>query len=153
MNQLQQTIRRMRRHDTYHVEEDELEQHPDLVQKDYGLKRADYVGCGVLIEDIMHGDRLDTSCSVFTPSGGSPSLANNLSTSSSSTTPMSTPLTASPLQNTTTTSNTILSTSQDAKQTSKPRKKRLPTNTSTSIKPKIEIKMTPHKPRKPAAVE
>ncbi|GFU00309.1 RNase H domain-containing protein [Trichonephila clavipes] len=31
-----------------------------------GSKRADYVGCGVVIEDIMHGYRLDTSCSVFT---------------------------------------------------------------------------------------
>ncbi|GFW22363.1 histone-lysine N-methyltransferase ASH1L [Trichonephila clavipes] len=52
-----------------------------------------------------------------------PSTANNLSTSaasSSSTISMSTSLSASPSQNTTTTSNTILSTSQDAKQTSKP---------------------------------
>ncbi|GFX53114.1 pggt1b [Trichonephila clavipes] len=32
----------------------------------YGPKRADYVGRGVVIEDIMHGYRLDTSCSVFT---------------------------------------------------------------------------------------
>ncbi|GFX57786.1 pggt1b [Trichonephila clavipes] len=31
-----------------------------------GSKRADYVGCGVVIEDIMHGFRLDTSCSIFT---------------------------------------------------------------------------------------
>ncbi|GFU98673.1 RNase H domain-containing protein, partial [Trichonephila clavipes] len=31
-----------------------------------GSKRADYVGCGVVIEDIMHVYRLDTSCSVFT---------------------------------------------------------------------------------------
>ncbi|GFX38223.1 RNase H domain-containing protein [Trichonephila clavipes] len=31
-----------------------------------GSKRADYVGCEVMIEDIMHGYRLDTSCSVFT---------------------------------------------------------------------------------------
>ncbi|GFX06656.1 probable RNA-directed DNA polymerase from transposon X-element [Trichonephila clavipes] len=31
-----------------------------------GSKRADYVGCGVVIEDIMHGYRLDTSSSVFT---------------------------------------------------------------------------------------
>ncbi|GFT16882.1 pggt1b [Trichonephila clavipes] len=30
-----------------------------------GSKRADYVGCGVVIEDIMHGYRLDTSCSIF----------------------------------------------------------------------------------------
>ncbi|GFT75963.1 reverse transcriptase domain-containing protein [Trichonephila clavipes] len=32
----------------------------------FGSKRADYVGCGVVIEDITHGYRLDTSCSVFT---------------------------------------------------------------------------------------
>ncbi|GFW90126.1 RNase H domain-containing protein [Trichonephila clavipes] len=31
-----------------------------------GLKRAGYVGCGVMIEDNMHGYRPDTSCSVFT---------------------------------------------------------------------------------------
>ncbi|GFW02225.1 pggt1b [Trichonephila clavipes] len=31
-----------------------------------GSKRADYVGCGLVIEDIMHGYRLDTSCSIFT---------------------------------------------------------------------------------------
>ncbi|GFW48443.1 probable RNA-directed DNA polymerase from transposon X-element [Trichonephila clavipes] len=31
-----------------------------------GSKRADYVGCGVVIENIMHGYRLDPSCSVFT---------------------------------------------------------------------------------------
>ncbi|GFT90303.1 RNase H domain-containing protein [Trichonephila clavipes] len=31
-----------------------------------GSKRADYVGCGVVIEDIMHSYRLDTSCSIFT---------------------------------------------------------------------------------------
>ncbi|GFT73817.1 RNase H domain-containing protein, partial [Trichonephila clavipes] len=29
-------------------------------------KRADYVGCGVVIEDVMHGYRLHTSCSIFT---------------------------------------------------------------------------------------
>ncbi|GFV41845.1 RNase H domain-containing protein [Trichonephila clavipes] len=31
-----------------------------------GSKRADYVGCGVVIEDVMHGYRLDTSCIIFT---------------------------------------------------------------------------------------
>ncbi|GFT57575.1 putative RNA-directed DNA polymerase from transposon X-element [Trichonephila clavipes] len=31
-----------------------------------GSKRADYVGCGVVIEDITHGYRLNPSCSVFT---------------------------------------------------------------------------------------
>ncbi|GFW62646.1 pggt1b [Trichonephila clavipes] len=30
------------------------------------VRNADYVGCGVVIEDIMHGYRLDTSCSIFT---------------------------------------------------------------------------------------
>ncbi|GFW58796.1 RNase H domain-containing protein [Trichonephila clavipes] len=30
-----------------------------------GSKRADYVGCGVVIEDIMHGYRLDTSLQHF----------------------------------------------------------------------------------------
>ncbi|GFT33358.1 putative RNA-directed DNA polymerase from transposon X-element [Trichonephila clavipes] len=48
---------------------------PDLHRSQYsrysaiytdGSKRADYVGCGVVIEDIMHGYRLDTSCSIFT---------------------------------------------------------------------------------------
>ncbi|GFX98438.1 putative RNA-directed DNA polymerase from transposon X-element [Trichonephila clavipes] len=34
-----------------------------------GWKRVDYVRCGVVIEDIMHGYRLDTSCSVFTAEG------------------------------------------------------------------------------------
>ncbi|GFW71716.1 uncharacterized protein TNCV_219301 [Trichonephila clavipes] len=58
-----------------------------------------------------------------------PTTSNNLSTSaasSSSKISMSTPLTASHVQNTTTTSNTIPSTSQDAKQTSKLRKKKRP---------------------------
>ncbi|GFW95638.1 RNase H domain-containing protein [Trichonephila clavipes] len=31
-----------------------------------GSKRGDYVGCGFVIEDVMHGYRLDPSCSVFT---------------------------------------------------------------------------------------
>ncbi|GFU13642.1 RNase H domain-containing protein [Trichonephila clavipes] len=31
-----------------------------------GSKRADYVGCGVVIEEVTHGYRLDPSCSVFT---------------------------------------------------------------------------------------
>ncbi|GFT31293.1 RNase H domain-containing protein [Trichonephila clavipes] len=31
-----------------------------------GSKRADYVGCEVVIEDVTHGYRLDPSCSVFT---------------------------------------------------------------------------------------
>ncbi|GFX90053.1 uncharacterized protein TNCV_887511 [Trichonephila clavipes] len=58
------------------------------------------------------------------------------------------------LETTTTPSNTITSISQDAKETSKPRrKKRPPKNTSNAIKPKIEIKVDPHKPRKSAPTE
>ncbi|GFU36023.1 putative RNA-directed DNA polymerase from transposon BS [Trichonephila clavipes] len=84
--------------------------------------------------------------------------SNSLSTStasSSSTLSMSTPLPACPvLETTTTTSSTIPATSQDAKETSKPRRKiRPPKNTSDTIKPKIEIKMAPRKPRKPARTE
>ncbi|GFW98218.1 hypothetical protein TNCV_331701 [Trichonephila clavipes] len=65
------------------------------------------------------------------------------------------PLPACPVQTTITTANNIPpSTSQDVKQTSKPRKMKFPPkNTSASIKPKIEIMMAPHKPRKPAPVE
>ncbi|GFW34207.1 hypothetical protein TNCV_384231 [Trichonephila clavipes] len=68
---------------------------------------------------------------------------------------MNTPLPACPILETiTTTSNSIPTTSQDANQTSKPRrKKRPPKNPSNTIKPKIEIKMAPHKPRKSAPVE
>ncbi|GFX01444.1 hypothetical protein TNCV_1864181 [Trichonephila clavipes] len=87
-----------------------------------------------------------------------PALSNSLSisaASSSSTVSMSTPLQACPiLETTTTTSNTIPATSQDAKTTSKPRrKKRPPKKTSDTIKPKIEIKTAPHKPRKLAPGE
>ncbi|GFW98623.1 hypothetical protein TNCV_2758021 [Trichonephila clavipes] len=67
------------------------------------------------------------------------------------------PLPACPVfEITTTTSNTIPTTSQDANQTSNPRrKKRPPKNPSNAIKPKknIEIKMAPHKPSKSAPVE
>ncbi|GFY19096.1 pggt1b [Trichonephila clavipes] len=31
-----------------------------------GLKRAGYVGCGVVIENVTHGYRLHPSCSIFT---------------------------------------------------------------------------------------
>ncbi|GFX58438.1 uncharacterized protein TNCV_320201 [Trichonephila clavipes] len=52
------------------------------------------------------------------------------------------------------TTNTIPATSQDANQTSKPRrKKRPPKNQSNTIKPKIEIKMAPHRPRKSEPTE
>ncbi|GFX44446.1 uncharacterized protein TNCV_1394671 [Trichonephila clavipes] len=58
------------------------------------------------------------------------------------------------LEPTTTISNTIPATSQDANQTSKPRrKKRPPKNQSNTIKPKIEIKTAPHRPRKSGHTE
>ncbi|GFW49683.1 uncharacterized protein TNCV_357861 [Trichonephila clavipes] len=72
----------------------------------------------------------------------------SISTASSSSTACSV------LETTTTTSNTIPTTSQDTTQTSKPRrKKRPPTNQSNTIKPKIEIKTAPHRPRKSAHTE
>ncbi|GFV28422.1 hypothetical protein TNCV_5071901 [Trichonephila clavipes] len=87
-----------------------------------------------------------------------PAISNILSisaASSSSTVSLITPLPVCPvLENTITTSNAIPGTSQDAKQNTKPRKKkRPPKNTSNTIKPKIKIKMAPHKPRKSAPVE
>ncbi|GFX00123.1 uncharacterized protein TNCV_296121 [Trichonephila clavipes] len=57
------------------------------------------------------------------------------------------------LQTTTTSSNTIPPTSQDAKITSKPLEKRPPKNICYTIKPKINIKMAPHKSRKLSSVE
>ncbi|GFX29885.1 hypothetical protein TNCV_4750131 [Trichonephila clavipes] len=83
----------------------------------------------------------------------SPAVSNSLSipaASSSFPVLMFIPSPACPvLETTTTTSNTIPATSQGAKQTSKPRrKKRPPKNTSNTIKLKIEIKMASHKPRK-----
>ncbi|GFY01016.1 hypothetical protein TNCV_1364211 [Trichonephila clavipes] len=79
-----------------------------------------------------------------------PATSNNLSISAAS----SSSSACSFLETTTTTSNTITATSQNAKETSKPyRKKRPPKNTSNAIKPKIEIKMAPHKPRKSAPTE
>ncbi|GFV24356.1 uncharacterized protein TNCV_198981 [Trichonephila clavipes] len=58
------------------------------------------------------------------------------------------------LEPTTTISNTIPATSQDANQTSKPRrKKRPPKNQSNTVKPKIEIKTAPHRPRKSGPTE
>ncbi|GFT85897.1 uncharacterized protein TNCV_3255491 [Trichonephila clavipes] len=72
----------------------------------------------------------------------------SISTASSSSTACSV------LETTTTTSNTIPTTSQDTTQTSKPRrKKRPPKNQSNTIKPKIEIKTDPHRPRKSAPTE
>ncbi|GFV56850.1 hypothetical protein TNCV_146021 [Trichonephila clavipes] len=77
-----------------------------------------------------------------------PSNSLSISAASSSSTACPVPETS------TTTSNTIPATSQDAKQTSKHRKKkRPPKNPSNTIKPKIEIKMAPHKPRKSAPIE
>ncbi|GFT68257.1 uncharacterized protein TNCV_658841 [Trichonephila clavipes] len=76
-----------------------------------------------------------------------PTTSNYLSISATS----SSSSACSVLETTTITSNAITATSQDAKETSKPRrKKRPPKNTSNAIKPKIEINMAPHKPRKSA---
>ncbi|GFW63665.1 uncharacterized protein TNCV_4329531 [Trichonephila clavipes] len=79
-----------------------------------------------------------------------PTTSNSLSISAAS----SSSTACSVLETTTTTSNTIPTISQDTTQTSKPRrKKRPPKNQSNTIKPKIEIKTTPHRPRKPAPTE
>ncbi|GFU96252.1 uncharacterized protein TNCV_3370151 [Trichonephila clavipes] len=72
----------------------------------------------------------------------------SISAASSSTTACSV------LETTTTISSAIPATSQDANQTSKPRrKKRPPKNQSNTIKPKIEIKTAPHRPRKSGPTE
>ncbi|GFV35405.1 uncharacterized protein TNCV_3204371 [Trichonephila clavipes] len=79
-----------------------------------------------------------------------PTASDNLSISAAS----SSSTACSVLETTTTTSNTIPTTSQDANQTSKPRReKRPPKNQSNTVKPKIEIKMAPHRPRKSAPTE
>ncbi|GFT48342.1 uncharacterized protein TNCV_4708881 [Trichonephila clavipes] len=79
-----------------------------------------------------------------------PSTSNSLSISAAS----SSSTACSVLETTTTVSNTIPATSQDANQTSKPRrKKRPPKNQSNTIKPKIEIKTAPHRPRKSGPTE
>ncbi|GFT33526.1 RNA-directed DNA polymerase from mobile element jockey [Trichonephila clavipes] len=95
-----------------------------------------------------------TTSSVSQPSisviDTAPTTSNNLSISAASSSSSACPI----LETTTTTSNTITATCQDAKETSKlRRKKRPPKNTSNAIKPKIEIKMAPHKPRKSAHTE
>ncbi|GFT42824.1 uncharacterized protein TNCV_2172771 [Trichonephila clavipes] len=79
-----------------------------------------------------------------------PTTSNSLSLSAAS----SSSTACSVLETTTTTSNTITTISPDTPQTSKPRrKKRPPKNQSNTIKPKIEIKTTPHRSRKPALTE
>ncbi|GFV81696.1 hypothetical protein TNCV_1703521 [Trichonephila clavipes] len=79
-----------------------------------------------------------------------PTISNNLFISTSSSSSSACPV----LETATTTSNTITATSQVAKETSKPRrKKRPPKNTSNAIKPKIEIKVALQKPRKSAPTE
>ncbi|GFV44867.1 uncharacterized protein TNCV_1340751 [Trichonephila clavipes] len=79
-----------------------------------------------------------------------PTTSNSLSISAAS----SSSTACSVLETTTTISNTIPTTSQDANQTSKPRrKKRPPKNQSNTIKPKIEIKTAPHRPRKSGPTE
>ncbi|GFV01769.1 hypothetical protein TNCV_3374461 [Trichonephila clavipes] len=78
-----------------------------------------------------------------------PTTSNSLSISAAS----SSSTACSVLETTTTTSNTILAISQDTTHTSKPRRKKRPKNQSNTIKPKIEIKTAPHRPRKPAPTE
>ncbi|GFT26356.1 uncharacterized protein TNCV_264011 [Trichonephila clavipes] len=79
-----------------------------------------------------------------------PTTSNSLSISAAS----SSSTACSVLETTTTISNTIPATSQDANQTSKPRrKKRPPKNQSNTIKPKIEIQSAPHRPQKSGPTE
>ncbi|GFT69187.1 putative RNA-directed DNA polymerase from transposon BS [Trichonephila clavipes] len=79
-----------------------------------------------------------------------PATSNSLSISAAS----SSSTACSVLETTTTISNTIPATSQDTNQTSKPRrKKRPPKNQSNTVKPKIEIKTAPHRPRKSGPTE
>ncbi|GFT05494.1 uncharacterized protein TNCV_3159941 [Trichonephila clavipes] len=79
-----------------------------------------------------------------------PTISNSLSISATS----SSSTACSVLETTTTISNTIPATSQDTIQTSKPRrKKRPPKNQSNTVKPKIEIKTAPHRPRKSGPTE
>ncbi|GFS53154.1 CCHC-type domain-containing protein [Trichonephila clavipes] len=100
-----------------------------------------------------------SSVTVTLPSKSQPtnSLIDTVSTASdnlSISTASSSSTACSVLETTTTTSNTIPTTSQDTTQTSKPcRKKRPPKNQSNTIKPKIEIKTAPHRPRKSAPTE
>ncbi|GFS82382.1 uncharacterized protein TNCV_4137421 [Trichonephila clavipes] len=82
------------------------------------------------------------------------SCANNPKTHSLTHAASSSSTACSVLETTTTISNTIPATSQDANQTSKPRrKKRPPKNQSNTIKPKIEIKSAPHRPQKSGPTE
>ncbi|GFU90517.1 hypothetical protein TNCV_2574501 [Trichonephila clavipes] len=79
-----------------------------------------------------------------------PTTSNSLSISAASFSSTA----CSVLETTTTTSDTIPAISQDTTQTSKPHgKKRPPKNQSNTIKPKIENKTAPHRPRKPAPTE
>ncbi|GFW48934.1 hypothetical protein TNCV_3901321 [Trichonephila clavipes] len=101
-----------------------------------------------------------SSVTVTSPSKSQPtnSLIDTVSTTSDnlsiSTTSPSSFTACSVFETTTTVSNTMPATSQDTSQTSKPcRKKRPPKNQSNTIKPKIEIKMAPHRPRKSAPTE
>ncbi|GFS50829.1 RNA-directed DNA polymerase from mobile element jockey [Trichonephila clavipes] len=79
-----------------------------------------------------------------------PTTSNSLSISAAS----SSSTACSVLETTTTISDSIPTTSQDTTQTSKPsRKKRPPKNQSNTIKPKIELKTAPHRPRKSGPTE
>ncbi|GFX25501.1 uncharacterized protein TNCV_1407671 [Trichonephila clavipes] len=88
-----------------------------------------------------------SSVTVAAPSKSQPPNSVISAASSSSTA-------CSVLETTTTTSNSIIAISHDTTHTSKPRrKKRPPKNQSNTMKPKIEIKTAPHRPRKPAPTE
>ncbi|GFY08409.1 hypothetical protein TNCV_1358151 [Trichonephila clavipes] len=105
---------------------------------------------GVISEPDLLGTSDAKILEGFSDQDTAPTTSNNLSISTAS----SSSSVCHFLETTTNTSNTITATSQDAKETSKPRrKKRPPKKTSNAIKPKIEIKMAPHKPRKSAPTE
>ncbi|GFU03583.1 RNA-directed DNA polymerase from mobile element jockey [Trichonephila clavipes] len=95
-----------------------------------------------------------TSPSIFQPPNSVIDTVSTASDNLSISTASFSSTACSVLETTTTASNTIPTTSQDTTQTSKPRrKKRSPKNQSNTIKPKIEIKTAPHRPRKSASTE
>ncbi|GFV74563.1 hypothetical protein TNCV_5130051 [Trichonephila clavipes] len=98
-----------------------------------------------------------SSVTVTSPSKSQPSnsVTDTVSTASdnlSFSTASSSSTACSVLETTITTSNTIPTTSQDTTQISKHRREPHK-NQSNTIKPKIEIKMAPHRPRKSAPAE
>ncbi|GFV48471.1 uncharacterized protein TNCV_3416251 [Trichonephila clavipes] len=95
-----------------------------------------------------------TSLSISQPPNSVIDTVSAASDNLSITTASSSSTACSVLETTTPTSNTIPTTSQDTAQTSKPRRKKRPLkNQSNTIKPKIEIKTVPHRPRKSAPTE